>query len=249
LLFYPFAEAKVVLEGCAEIATSAPDELTAQVGCVAAPDSGPMAFVWVTWCGLPSEGKMRVAPFLKLGTLLAGTIEEKSYGASLTAFDPFLVNGQRTFMETCWLPSLDSGSIDIFVQSTETAASSGCAIFTHEFRGGASRIPIEATEFGLRRDHVLIEILATVVDRSDGAEEQRHRQWIRATLRAFDAIALPGGYPNFLPQGDADRAAKSYGGNSERLIRAKRQYDPDNIFSSTIPLPASENKRHAVMSA
>src|SRR5262245_50078812 len=53
LLFYPFAEAKFVLERCAEIAASAPDELTAQVGCVGAPDGGPMAFVWVTWCGLP----------------------------------------------------------------------------------------------------------------------------------------------------------------------------------------------------
>src|SRR5215510_10358896 len=249
LLLYPFSEAKAVLEGCAEIATSAPDELTAQVGCVAAPDSGPMAFVWVTWCGLPSEGKMRVAPFLKLGTLLAGAIEQKSYGASLTAFDPYLVNGQRTFMETCWLPSLDRSGIDIFVQAMETAVSPGCAIFTHEFRGAASRVPIEATAFGLRRDHVLIEILATFVDRSDKAEEQRHRQWIRATLRAFDAMALPGGYPNFLPQGDGDRAAKSYGGNSHRLIRTKRQYDPDNVFSSAIPLPVSECKRHAAMSA
>ena len=192
---------------------------------------------------------MRVAPFLKLGTLLAGAIEEKSYGASLTAFDPYLVNGQRTFMETCWLPSLDSSSSDIFVRAMATAVSPGCAIFTHEFRGAASRIPIEATAFGLRRDHVLIEILATFVDRSDEAEEQRHRQWIRATLRAFDAIALPGGYPNFLPQGDADRAAKSFGSNSERLIRAKRQYDPDNIFSSAIPLPVSERTRHVAMSA
>src|SRR5262247_1920035 len=144
LLFYPFAEAKVVLEGCAEIAASAPDELTAQVGCVAAPDGGPMAFVWVTWCGLPGEGEMRVAPFLKLGSLLDGAIEEKSYGASLTAFDPYLVNGQRTFMETCWLPSLDRSSIDIFVQAMETAVSPGCAIFTHEFRGAASRVPIKA---------------------------------------------------------------------------------------------------------
>jgi len=249
LLFYPFSEAKVVLEGSAEIAASAPDELTAQVGCVAAPDGGSMAFVWVTWCGLPSEGKMRVAPFLKLGTLLAGAIEEKSYGASLTAFDPYLVNGQRTFMETCWLPSLDSSSIGIFVQAMETAVSPGCAIFTHEFRGAASRVPLEATAFGLRRDHVVIEILATFVDHSDEAEEQRHRQWIRATLRAFDGMALPGGYPNFLPQGDTDRAAKSYGGNSGRLMRAKRQYDPDNIFSSAIPLPVSEDKRHAAMSA
>jgi len=208
-----------------------------------------MAFVWVTWCGLPSEGKMRVAPFLKLGSLLDGAIEEKSYGASLTAFDPYLVNGRRTFMETCWLPSLDSSSIDIFVQAMETAVSPGCAIFTHEFRGAASRVPIKATAFGLRRDHVLIEILATFADRSDEAEEQRHRQWVRTTLRAFDAMALPGGYPNFLPQGDADRAAKSYGSNGERLIRAKRRFDPDNIFSSAIPLPVSEDKRHAAMSA
>jgi Berberine and berberine like len=101
----------------------------------------------------------------------------------------------------------------------------------------------------LRREHVLIEILATFVDRSDKVEEQRHRQWIRATLRAFDAMAFPGGYPNFLPQGDAGRAAKSYGDNSERLIRAKRQYDPDNVFSSAIPLPVSQDKRHTAMSA
>jgi Berberine and berberine like len=34
-----------------------------------------------------------------------------------------------------------------------------------------------------------------------------------------------------------DRAAHSYGGNAKRLIDAKCRYDPDNIFSSAIPLP------------
>jgi hypothetical protein len=178
LLFYPFAEAKVVLERCAEISASAPDELAAQVGCVAGPDGVPMVFVWPTWCGLPSEGEARVAPFLKLGTLLAGALDAKSYGVSLTAFDPYLVNGQRTFMETCWLPSLDTCSIDIFTQAMETAVSPGCAIFTHEFRGAASRVSVEATAFGLRREHVLVEILATFADQGDALDEQRHRQWI-----------------------------------------------------------------------
>ena len=193
-----------------------------------------------TWCGPPEEGEARIAPFLKLGTLLAGTVDAMPYGASLTFFDPYIVYGQRTFMETCWLPALDSDSIDVFIEAMADAVSPGCAIFTHEFRGAASRVPVEATAFGLRRDHVLVEILATFVDRSDRLEEQRHRQWARDTLQAFDAMALPGGYPNLLPGGDADRAAKSYGANAERLIKAKRHYDPDNVFRSAIPLPVGQ---------
>jgi hypothetical protein len=151
-------------------------------------------------------------------------------------FDPYIVNGQRVFMETCWLPALDSAGIDVFVEAMDTA-SAQCAVFTHEFKGAASRVPAEATAFGLRRDHVLVEILATLVDRSNKKEEQRHRQWARATRQAFSPIALPGGYPNFLAGNDADRVAKSYGPNADRLIAAKRHYDPDNIFNSAIPLP------------
>ena len=55
------------------------------------------------------------------------------------------------------------------------------------------------------------------------------------------AIAFPGGYPNLLAGGDADRVAKSYGRNAERLIKAKRHCDPDNVFCSAIPLPVSQN--------
>jgi FAD/FMN-containing dehydrogenase len=239
MLIYPLTEAKSVLGGCADIAAAAPDELTAQVGCVVGPDGAAVVMVLPTWCGPSAEGEARIAPFLKLGKLLAGAVDAMPYGASLTFFDPYIVYGQRTFMETCWLPALDGDSIDAFIQAM-AAVSSGCAVFTHEFKGAAARVPVEATAFGLRRDHVLVEILATFVDRSDRLEEQRHRQWARDTLRAFDAMALPGGYPNLLPGGDADRAAKSYGANAERLIEAKRRYDPDNVFSSAIPLPVGQ---------
>jgi FAD/FMN-containing dehydrogenase len=94
----------------------------------------------------------------------------------------------------------------------------------------------DATAFGLRREHVLIEILAAC-DGPHPLEAKRHELWTRATLRAFDAMALPGGYPNLLAGGNAERAARSYGGNAERLMQVKRQYDPDNIFASASPLP------------
>ena len=237
MLIYPFSEAKTVLERCTDIAAAMPEALTVQLGFVAAAD-GVVVFVAPTWCGRLQAGEARVAPFLKLGTLLAGAVEAMSYGASLTAFDAHIVNGRRTFMETCWLPALDGSSIDILIAAMETAVSPGCAIITHEFKGAASRVPTDATAFGLRRDHVLVEILAQCIDPSDEREERRHQDWARATLNVLGPKALPGGYPNLLAGGDTDRAAKSYGCNADRLMAAKRHYDPDNVFRSAIPLPA-----------
>jgi FAD/FMN-containing dehydrogenase len=245
ILFFPFSEAKAILQRCGDIAASLPEELTVQLGFVIGPDGVPVVMVVPTWCGAPAEGDAWLAPFPKLGTLLAGVVAAKSYGASLTAFDGYLVNGQRTFMETCWLPVLGSGAIDAMIQAMATAAGPGCAIFTHEFRGAASRVPVEATAFGLRRDHVLVEILAAIPDPCDELKEQRHRHWAKSTLRTFEGMALPGGYQNFLVQGDADRVAKSYGPNVERLVKAKRHYDPDNVFRSAIPLPAGRDTGRA----
>ena len=239
LLFFPFAEAASILERCTDLAASAPDDLTFQIVLAFGPDGAPVLIIVPTWCGPPEEGEARLAPFLKLGTVLAGSTDAMPYGASLRALDSFVVNGNRAFMETCWLPALDRNGTDILIEAMSTAASRGCAIITHEFRGAASRVPPEATAFGLRREHVLVEILAAFTDHADPREEGRHRHWARATREAFDAVALPGGYPNFLAAADADRAARSYGGNAARLIRAKRQYDPDNLFRSAIPLPWS----------
>ena len=244
MLVYPFAKARAVLRRCADIAASSPEDLTVEFACIGGPDGKPVVIVLPTWCGLPADGEARVAPFLKLGTLLAGNLEAMSYGTLLTLHDPYIVNGQRVFMDTCWLPALDSAAIDVFVEVMETAASAQCAIFTHEFKGAASRVPVEATAFGLRRDHVVVEILATFVDRSDKQEEQRHHQWARATRQAFAPMALPGGYPNYLVGDDSDRVAKSYGPNAGRLIAAKRHYDPDNIFNSANPLPVGIRAQH-----
>ena len=95
LLVYPFAEARAVLRSCADIAASSPEDLTVEFGCTGGPDGKPVVIVHPTWCGPPVDGEARVAPFLKLGTLLAGCLEAMSYGTSLTLYDPYIVNGQR----------------------------------------------------------------------------------------------------------------------------------------------------------
>jgi FAD/FMN-containing dehydrogenase len=244
LLLYPFAEAATILDSCAGIAASASEELTAQLGFVFGPGGDPVVLVAPTWAGAPEDGEAQLQPLLQLGAPLANTVAAMPYAEALTIFDPHLAHGQRELIETCWLPELDGRSIERIVQSAEIAVSPGCALLTHEFKGAASRVSADATAFGLRRDHVLVEIVATFADDADGLAEQQHRRWVQATRQSFNATALPGGYPNLLAGGDPARIAQSFGGNAERLIRAKRRYDPDNVFRS-IPLPATAERAAA----
>lgn len=238
MLVYPFSEARAVLERCSALMAAAPNELTVQHTLIADPSGAVVVLIIPTWSGRAEEGEARLQPFARLGTLLAGGIERRSYGALLGMFDPYIVNGLRTVMDTCWLPTLDGDAIDAFIHAMEHKVSPGCAIVTHEFRGAASRIAETATAFGLRRDHLLVEMLASFPDRSDANDAPRHRHWTRATRERF-AAALPGGYPNFLGKDELDRARQSCGGNAERLMEIKHRYDPDNVFSSAIPLPRS----------
>jgi FAD binding domain/Berberine and berberine like len=237
MLVYPFSEAKSVLRRYADLVPSMPDELTVQIGAVAGPDGVPVIMLVPTWSGAQGQGDQHIAPLLGLGTLLDNTLDAVRYGTSLSVFDQYIVKGQRTIMEACSRPALDGASVDLLVEAMAKAVSAGCAIFSHEFRGAASRVPVEATAFGLRRDHVLIEILASFPDRPDRLEERRHQQWVCNTLQAFDAITPPGGDPNLLGSVDTDRAAESVGPNVERLARVKHLYDPENVFCSAISLP------------
>src|SRR4029077_16410607 len=75
MLIYPFAEAKAVLDGCAEIGRSAPEELTSQVGFAGGPDGAPVIMVVPTWCGPPEEGEARLPPFFPLGAGFVRTLE------------------------------------------------------------------------------------------------------------------------------------------------------------------------------
>jgi FAD/FMN-containing dehydrogenase len=236
MLVYPFAEARSVLEGCAAIAGEMPDEFSMQVGIVGDGKDSFSVVVVPTWSGALEHGEQRLAPMLRLGSLLGGAIEPKSYGELLRTFDAVAGAGLRVLMDCCWLSVLDGDGIDTFVSAMRNAPSPGCAILTHDFKGAASRVPVDATAFGLRRDHILVEILAMLPGDANPHDEQQHWNWIRSTRAAF-RHAIPGGYPNLLGRNERHRAAMGFGPNAARVMQAKRRYDPDNVFCSAIPLP------------
>jgi hypothetical protein len=104
----------------------------------------------------------------------------------------------------------------------------------HHFHGAATRVPPQASAFGLRRDHLMVEVIAMWKQGPGHAD----RAWTRDTSSLLAPHALPGGYPNLLGPDDHDQIAHAYGPNTGRLLAAKARLDPDGVFSA-IPLPTA----------
>ncbi|MEU7765800.1 BBE domain-containing protein [Nocardia sp. NPDC049190] len=107
-------------------------------------------------------------------------------------------------------------------------------MLSHHFHGAATRVPEDATAFGMRRPHFVVEILAAWEPTDTDGE--RHRAWTDATSTMLAPVALPGGYAALLGPDDGEQIADAYGRNAARLLDAKARFDPEGIFSAT-PLP------------
>ena len=91
------------------------------------------------------------------------------------------------------------------------------------------------TAFGLRSEHIMVEIVAGW--RPDGDDGAAHRRWAYDLWQSLAPSALPGGYANLLGPDNREQARGAYGSNGARLQALKRRFDPDGVFTSAIPLP------------
>ena len=82
------------------------------------------------------------------------------------------------------------------------------------------------------------ELLAEVIaswapdDAEPAATAAAHHAWVSRVAAALAPGALPGGYPNILGPDDTGRTRLGFGANADRLLAAKRRYDPDGVLSA-----------------
>ena len=156
-----------------------------------------------------------------------------AYEGALGMFDAQVVNGRHYAIRTRWLSALTDDTIATLIEAARTVTSPFSAIGLHHFHGAATRIHPTATAFALRREHLLVEIIAAW-DSGEARESARHESWAESVSHALGPAALPGGYPNLLGPGDHDRLVLAYGANADRLLELKRRYDPESVFASAI---------------
>ena len=172
-----------------------------------------------------------------LGKPQLAQVGPMTYAEMLAPIDAWLAESAVCHWDTRTrsLPALTPGAVDAIITALARKTSPYSMVNWHHLHGAGTRIPAEATAFGLRQEHFMMEIIAGwKPDEGSGAT---HRQWAQDLWEALAPFALPGGYASFLLPGDREQIRDAYGTNGVRLRSLKRRFDPDGVFASAIPLP------------
>jgi FAD/FMN-containing dehydrogenase len=236
-IVYPWSEAETVLRRYAAFAANMPDELGVPLLMASGRDGRPAIILTPLWNGDQLQGERATNHLQALGKPQFAQIGPMTYTEMLVPIDTWLagVDGFHFEFRTRSLPALTPAAVDAIITAVARKTSPHSAVNWHHFHGAATRIPPEATAFGLRQEHFMVEIIAAwEPDASDGAE---HRQWAQDLWENLAPFALPGGYANLLAPHHREQAKDAYGSNGARLRSLKRHFDPDGVFASAIPLP------------
>jgi Berberine and berberine like len=237
IILFPWSEAESILRGYADMMSSAPDDLSAIAGLLTGPDGEPAIFLGPIWTGETMQGRQFIAQMERLGTPSLSQVAGMSFVDLIKLYNAHVVNGRHYALETRWFADLSPEAVSAIVAAGTTRTWPLSFMAIHHLHGAATRIAPDRTAFPLRRKHFLLEIGAAWEPGLNDDDGRIHRAWMLDLSRTLGELALPGGYANFLPPDAYDQISNAYGDNGRHLRALKQTFDPQNVFSSAIPLP------------
>lgn len=178
--------------------------------------------------GTPEDLRILIEPLISCAPYIDLEIEElpyeavnKKWSSACTLPEPFKATG--SFIER----ELDNDTIR-YLERAVKGAPRGVEQFL-EFivmQGEAGKINPSETAFVHRDALYLIEIKA-VFDKKE--DEAANEIWVEQVKRRLDQVGM-GSYRGFTDCNLKDWEKQYYGGNYERLVRIKEEYDPENVF-------------------
>jgi len=236
LIVHPASEARACLDFYRDFAAQAPDELTTWVVMRKAP---PLPFLpeevhgtdilifAVMYTGDMESGEKAVQALRDFGSPIADAIGPHPFVGWQAAFDPLLTPGLRNYWKSHNFPGLSDELLDMLVASAGNLPSPHTEIFIAQMGGAQSRVDPAATAYW-HRDAAFVMNVHTRWE--DAGDDDRCVAWARQLFDDAAPHATGGVYVNFMPDDEADRVGEAYGGNYERLVAVKTEYDPTNMF-------------------
>jgi FAD/FMN-containing dehydrogenase len=244
IVFYRGEDAKAVLAGFREAASSAPDELSMAVNLTTAPPlpflpeevhGKPIIAVLGVFSGRAEDGDAATRSFRGLAPVVVDLFSPMPYLAMQGLLDPLYPRGMWNYFRSAFFADLDDATAQALISSYSQAPNEVSELHIHHLGGAMGRVSADATAFGTRdRDFIL-----NVVARTPGAEGfDAVVEWARSACAKLGPDAAT--YVNFTGEASEDRVQASYpAATYARLVAVKDRYDPTNLFRLNQNIPPS----------
>jgi FAD/FMN-containing dehydrogenase len=179
--------------------------------------------------GAVDEGAQAVSALRAFGAPAVDTFGVQNYVDIQRWFDDSVPHGLHYHCRSEWLKPLDGDAIEALIEAARSATSPMSQVLVRHMGGATWRVAPDATAFRFRAAEHLLTLAC--IWQPDDAQPQRHRQWCRDAWATLRGASAGGGYVNHLTDEGEDRTREAYGEQTwERLVAAKRRYDPTNLF-------------------
>ena len=215
-ILYPWSQASDVWSRLRDILDRAPDALTIRTEMLSRPCGEPALLLAPIWSGEMAQGQQVFEQLSAIGGPSWSHVAATTPAAMLRQFGVRPVTRRRRNRRRVVVRDYTTDVIAALVDAGDSRSSQDARVFIHPFHGAATRVPGDATAFGIREPPYVIEILAAW---ESGDEATRVRAWA-------DCVST-----NLAPHAPAGLCRPV----ALRLGAVKARFDPDGVFSD-IPL-------------
>lgn len=229
LLIHPQARAHEVLSFYRDFLPGTPDELDTSICFLKTPDGLDALAIIVVFFGTAAESEPVLRPLRQFGPPLADMIGEMPYTQAQQMADHLVPTGNRYYWKSNFADTISDDLIGVLTSKARLAPSPNSMILMFEIKGEILRRNREDAAFDHRDVNFELSIIANW---TDPAADAANISWARETWAAAQPFVRSGVYVNHMTGDESvDRIHAAYGhGKYERLLQAKRKFDPLNFF-------------------
>jgi hypothetical protein len=155
---------------------------------ISSTDGPPIIALPTGYHGSLDEGERVLAPLHRLGTPLLDDVGPKLYVEVQSIFNPAVFpHGMHRYWKSSFLTHPPDAALDMALEYADQMVSPHSMILLYLVHGAATRVPAEATAFGLREALWNLDVIG---QQTDPVEAQQHISWVRECWQALDAYAM-----------------------------------------------------------
>jgi FAD/FMN-containing dehydrogenase len=247
-LLFSTEDAPKILNAYRTFIKTTPDEVTPMVLYYSVPPGPPFPeeiwgkptlIVGFVYSGDVEEGERILAPVRQFAEPMFDLSGLYPYTVLQSMFDEVAPPGWLYYWKSTYLDDLSAELLETFMELGNNRPSPTTSVALWQMGGAFGRVADGAMAFTNRSAPFMGTIEATW---QDPADNERCIAWAReawATLRRFGPGSL---YPNFAGFGEEknELARAAFGGNYDRLVELKTQYDPGNLFHINLNIPPQQ---------